>query len=48
MVAALCGPLVVALTTYGRYLVVEYCVGGLQDMLDYAPGKKFPIWQAHE
>ncbi|KAK2194124.1 hypothetical protein NP493_2g09044 [Ridgeia piscesae] len=30
------------------YLVVEYCVGGLQDMLDYAPGKKFPIWQAHD
>ncbi|XP_019645394.1 PREDICTED: serine/threonine-protein kinase stk11-like [Branchiostoma belcheri] len=29
------------------YLVMEYCVGGLQEMLESAPGKKFPIWQAH-
>ncbi|XP_002732086.2 serine/threonine-protein kinase stk11-like [Saccoglossus kowalevskii] len=30
------------------YLVMEYCVGGLQEMLDSCPDKKFPIWQAHD
>ena len=30
------------------YMVMEYCVGGLQDMLESAPGKKLPLWQAHE
>lgn len=30
------------------YLVMEYCVGGLQDMLENSPGRKFPQWQAHE
>lgn len=29
------------------YIVMEYCVGGLQDMLESAPQKKFPTWQAH-
>ncbi|GLH06674.1 hypothetical protein R5R35_011899 [Gryllus longicercus] len=29
------------------YLVLEYCVGGLQDMLESTPKKKFPLWQAH-
>ncbi|XP_030375851.1 serine/threonine-protein kinase stk11 [Scaptodrosophila lebanonensis] len=29
------------------YLVMEYCVGGLQEMLDYAPNKKMPLFQAH-
>ncbi|XP_047101972.1 serine/threonine-protein kinase stk11-like isoform X2 [Schistocerca piceifrons] len=29
------------------YMVLEYCVGGLQDMLESAPKKKFPLWQAH-
>ncbi|KAL1140266.1 hypothetical protein AAG570_000198 [Ranatra chinensis] len=29
------------------YIVMEYCVGGLQDMLDSTPSKKFPLWQAH-
>ena len=29
------------------YIVLEYCVGGLQEMLDKAPRNKFPIWQAH-
>ena len=29
------------------YLVMEYCVTGLQNLLDKAEGKKFPIWQAH-
>lgn len=29
------------------YLILEYCVGGLQDMLESAPKKKFPLWQAH-
>ncbi|XP_076065846.1 serine/threonine-protein kinase stk11-like isoform X2 [Oratosquilla oratoria] len=30
------------------YMVMEYCVTGLQDMLNKATGKKFPIWQAHK
>lgn len=29
------------------YLIMEYCVGGLQEMLDYAPNKKLPLFQAH-
>ncbi|XP_070562892.1 serine/threonine-protein kinase STK11-like isoform X2 [Ptychodera flava] len=29
------------------YLVMEYCVGGLQEILDSVPQKKFPVWQAH-
>ena len=29
-------------------MVLEYCVGGLQEMLDRAPGNKFPTWQAHK
>uniref|UniRef100_A0A1B6EF04 Serine/threonine-protein kinase STK11 n=1 Tax=Clastoptera arizonana TaxID=38151 RepID=A0A1B6EF04_9HEMI len=29
------------------YIIMEYCVGGLQDMLESIPSKKFPIWQAH-
>lgn len=29
------------------YLIMEYCVGGLQDMLESTPQKKFPLWQAH-
>ncbi|XP_034824516.1 serine/threonine-protein kinase stk11 [Maniola hyperantus] len=30
------------------YLVMEFCVGVLQDMLESTPGKKFPQRQAHE
>ncbi|XP_076392990.1 lkb1/serine/threonine kinase 11 isoform X4 [Megachile rotundata] len=30
------------------YLVMEFCVCGLQDMLGSAPLKKLPIWQAHD
>lgn len=30
------------------YVVLEYCVGGLQEMLDKAPGNKFPVWQSHK
>ena len=30
------------------YMIMEYCVGGLQEMLEKAPGNKFPIWQAHK
>jgi serine/threonine-protein kinase 11 len=30
------------------YIVLEYCVGGLQEMLDKAPGNRFPVWQAHK
>lgn len=29
------------------YLVMEFCVGSLQGMLDSTPLKKFPIFQAH-
>lgn len=29
------------------YLVMEYCVGSLQNMLDSTPLKKFPLFQAH-
>ncbi|XP_015601385.1 serine/threonine-protein kinase STK11 isoform X2 [Cephus cinctus] len=29
------------------YLVMEFCVGGLQDMLESMPHKKFPLWQGH-
>jgi Protein kinase domain len=30
------------------YMIMEYCVGGLQEMLESAPGKRFPIFQAHK
>lgn len=30
------------------YMIMEYCVGGLQEMLESAPGKRFPIFQAHQ
>lgn len=30
------------------YLVMEYCVGGLQEMLEAAPGCKLPLYQAHK
>lgn len=29
------------------YLIMEFCVGGLQDMLESTPQKKFPLSQAH-
>ncbi|XP_077187569.1 serine/threonine-protein kinase STK11 isoform X4 [Paroedura picta] len=29
------------------YMVMEYCVCGMQEMLDSVPEKKFPIFQAH-
>ncbi|XP_066992722.1 serine/threonine-protein kinase STK11 isoform X2 [Anabrus simplex] len=29
------------------YMILEYCVGVLQDMLESTPQKKFPVWQAH-
>ena len=35
------------LTVGLTYMVLEYCVGGLQEMLDKAPHNKFPLWQAH-
>lgn len=28
-------------------MIMEYCVSELQEMLECAPEKKFPIWQAH-
>ena len=30
-----------------RYMIMEYCVGELQEMLDNTEQHKFPIWQAH-
>ena len=30
-----------------RYMIMEYCVGELQEMLESVEGHKFPIWQAH-
>jgi len=30
------------------YMILDYCVGGLQEMLETAPGKRFPIFQAHK
>ena len=29
------------------YMMMEYCVAGLQEMLDRTADKKFPAWQAH-
>ncbi|XP_076441069.1 serine/threonine-protein kinase STK11-like [Babylonia areolata] len=29
------------------YLVIEYCVSELQEMLESVPEKRFPVWQAH-
>lgn len=29
------------------YLIMEFCVGSLQSMLESTPKKKFPCWQAH-
>uniref|UniRef100_T1GJ16 Protein kinase domain-containing protein n=1 Tax=Megaselia scalaris TaxID=36166 RepID=T1GJ16_MEGSC len=29
------------------YLIMEYCVGGLQELIDSAPEKKLPLFQAH-
>lgn len=29
------------------YLIMEFCVGSLQGMLDSTPSKKFPLHQAH-
>ncbi|XP_058812923.1 serine/threonine-protein kinase stk11 isoform X2 [Topomyia yanbarensis] len=29
------------------YLIMEYCVGGLQEMLDSVPSKKLPMHQTH-
>ena len=28
-------------------MIIDYCVGNLQEMVESAPEKKFPIWQAH-
>lgn len=33
--------------TFHKYMILEYCVGELQEMLDSIDTKKFPIWQAH-
>ncbi|XP_053680427.1 serine/threonine-protein kinase stk11 [Anopheles nili] len=30
------------------YLIMEYCVGGLQEMLDSVPDKRLPTHQAHD
>ncbi|KAG5851379.1 hypothetical protein ANANG_G00092660 [Anguilla anguilla] len=33
--------------TVGTYMVMEYCVCGMQEMLDSVPEKRFPMFQAH-
>ena len=30
------------------YMVLEYCVGGLQELLDKSKQRKFPVGQAHK
>lgn len=30
-----------------RYMIMEYCVSELQEMLESVPEKRFPVWQAH-
>lgn len=30
-----------------RYMIMEFCVAELQEMLENTPDKKFPVWQAH-
>ena len=30
-----------------RYMIMEYCVGELQEMLNSIEEHKFPTWQAH-
>jgi len=30
------------------YMIMDYCVGGLQEMLENAPDRRFPIFQAHK
>lgn len=30
------------------YMIMEYCVGVMQELLDSVAEKKFPIWQAHD
>lgn len=30
------------------YIIMDYCLGGLQELLESAPGKKLPIFQAHK
>lgn len=29
------------------YMILDYCLGGLQTLLERSNGHKFPIWQAH-
>lgn len=29
------------------YMIMEFCVAELQEMLENTPDKKFPVWQAH-
>ena len=30
------------------YVVLEYCVGGLQELLDKSEQHKLPVWQSHK
>ncbi|NXI46435.1 STK11 kinase, partial [Galbula dea] len=40
-------PLPGALPPSHCYMVMEYCVCGMQEMLDSVPEKRFPVFQAH-
>ncbi|NXE14671.1 STK11 kinase, partial [Oceanites oceanicus] len=35
------------LNSASTYMVMEYCVCGMQEMLDSVPEKRFPVFQAH-
>uniref|UniRef100_A0A8C7KZU0 Serine/threonine-protein kinase STK11 n=1 Tax=Oncorhynchus kisutch TaxID=8019 RepID=A0A8C7KZU0_ONCKI len=37
----------IPLTAHLTYMVMEYCVCGMQEMLDSVPEKRFPVFQAH-
>ncbi|CDQ57526.1 unnamed protein product [Oncorhynchus mykiss] len=42
-----CCVLSIPLTAHLTYMVMEYCVCGMQEMLDSVPEKRFPVFQAH-
>ncbi|KFW08364.1 Serine/threonine-protein kinase STK11, partial [Fulmarus glacialis] len=41
------GLLISFLNSAFTYMVMEYCVCGMQEMLDSVPEKRFPVFQAH-
>ncbi|MBN3323021.1 STK11 kinase, partial [Atractosteus spatula] len=41
------GRVLLFLNPASTYMVMEYCVCGMQEMLDSVPEKRFPVFQAH-